>query len=69
LTGTASRWMKDADANRRWTTHHALRSAVKYGDTNARAVIGFGFIAKLALRNAGVVPARVRTDRISPPTV
>lgn len=60
LIATARRWMKDADANRRWIIHHALRSAVKRGDTNALAVIGFGSTAKVALRNASVAPTRVK---------
>lgn len=41
LFGTARRWMEQPTAARRWIVKHALRSAVKNGDPQALAILGF----------------------------
>lgn len=56
LTHTAQRWLKDASAERRWIVGHALRSAVKRGEAGALAVLGFGQVAQVDVRDAAIVP-------------
>ena len=60
LLATAARWLKDATENRRWIIRHALRSAVKRGDTGALRVLGYGTKAKVAIQGGTVSPARVK---------
>ncbi len=55
----ATRWLVDADDNRRRLVRHALRTLVKAGDPGALDVLGYG---------AGS-PARVGTVSIEPATV
>ncbi len=38
----AEKWLKTADKNRLWVVTHALRSAVKAGDKQSLAVLGYG---------------------------
>jgi 3-methyladenine DNA glycosylase AlkC len=56
LTETCARWMQDATAERRWLVAHALRSAVKRGDPEALAILGFGD-ATVSVRDLQVTPA------------
>lgn len=59
LVETAQRWLFDATEERRWLVRHALRSAVKRGEAGSLAILGFGDLAKVAIRNARIVPQRV----------
>lgn len=58
LVETASRWLIDATDERRWLVHHALRSAVKRGESGALAVIGFVGNAKVSV-GLCIIPKRV----------
>jgi 3-methyladenine DNA glycosylase AlkC len=58
LHAVAARWLERASPERRWVVEHALRSAIKRGDRQALAVLGFGGKARLAAR-AEFAPARV----------
>jgi 3-methyladenine DNA glycosylase AlkC len=60
LSTIARRWLKNAGAERAWIVRHALRSAIKRGDTGALAVSGFGAKAEVAVRKAVITPARPR---------
>ena len=57
LTDTAQAWLKDASAERAWIVGHALRSAVKRGDSGALKVLGFGTTAQVAVGNIQITPA------------
>lgn len=60
LTDTARRWLAGQPSEeRRWVVNHALRSAVKRGDPQALAVLGFGGPADAILVSAArITPAR-----------
>ena len=58
LVETATRWMEEATAERRWIVSHALRSSVKRGDASALAVLGFGGKARLEVVRSAITPAR-----------
>lgn len=58
LVATARRWMKGASEERTWLVRHALRSAVKRGDADALAVLGFAESGDLLVRNVTITPAR-----------
>lgn len=58
LVETCRRWMRDATPERRWLVRHALRSAVKRGDPEALAILGYG-----------AATVSVRDVRVSPPVV
>lgn len=58
LVETAQRWMVDATAARRWIVRHALRSAVKRGESGALEVLGFGAAASVLVEKARVNPSR-----------
>ncbi|MDZ4702004.1 MAG: hypothetical protein SH809_20000 [Rhodothermales bacterium] len=51
--------MDNAPADRQWLVRHALRSAVKRGDPEALAVLGFAGGDALIVRNARISPERV----------
>lgn len=57
LASTAQAWLKDASAERAWIVGHALRSAVKRGDSGALKVLGFGKAAQVALGGIQITPA------------
>jgi 3-methyladenine DNA glycosylase AlkC len=59
LATTAKRWLKGASDERRWIVQHALRSAVKRGETGALEVLGFGKSAEAAVSGARITPKRV----------
>lgn len=59
LVKTAERWLIDAPAGRAWVVRHALRSAVKRGETEALRVLGYGAGARVALENVCIHPAVV----------
>jgi 3-methyladenine DNA glycosylase AlkC len=56
----ARAWLKDATPERRWIVQHALRNAIKRGDADALALLGFGATAKLSLVKSDVAPAQPR---------
>ena len=58
LAGTARAWLKDASAQRAWIVGHALRSAVKRGESGALQVLGFGKAAQVSLANIQIKPRR-----------
>jgi 3-methyladenine DNA glycosylase AlkC len=60
LVEVARRWLDGAGPERRRLVEHALRSAVKRGDTAALAALGYGGSKALRVRSVGVKPARPR---------
>jgi 3-methyladenine DNA glycosylase AlkC len=56
LVETCRRWLDGASAERRWLVRHALRSAVKRGDPDALALLGFGAEAVVAVRDLRIEP-------------
>jgi 3-methyladenine DNA glycosylase AlkC len=63
LASTAQAWLKDASAERAWIVGHALRSAVKRGDSGALKVLGFGKMAQVAVGGIQISPARPMMGR------
>ncbi len=59
LVEIAQRWMAGASEDRQWVVRHALRSAVKRGDSDALAVLGFAGDEALVVRHARISPDRV----------
>ncbi len=59
LAQTARQWLKGASEDRRWIVQHALRSAVKRGETGALEVLGFGKSAEAKVTDARITPKRV----------
>lgn len=60
LFATARKWMKDAPKEREWLVRHALRSAVKRGETGALDVLGFGKKAKVKIEKIKITPQRAK---------
>ncbi len=60
LITTTRDWLTNAPAPRKWIVQHALRSAVKRGDADALALLGFGGAAQLSLIAADIAPASPR---------
>ncbi len=58
LVDTARRWSIDAGHERRWIIEHALRSAVKRGDAQALALLGFGHRPRLTPGRVSITPRR-----------
>ncbi|TXT36956.1 MAG: putative DNA alkylation repair enzyme [Comamonadaceae bacterium] len=58
LAHTAQAWLQDATAERSWIVGHALRSAVKRGETAALAVLGFGQNAQVVVEQVQISPER-----------
>ncbi len=58
LVETARRWMRGATEERRWIIRHALRSAVKRGESGALEVLGFGDAARIAVGKVRFIPSR-----------
>ena len=59
LIATARQWMVEATAERRWIIRHALRSAVKGGESDALDLLGFGRPAHVALQKVRITPRAV----------
>ena len=59
LVDTTRRWMKDATPERRWLIRHALRSAVKRGESGALSVLGFDEDPNVSIRDVRIEPERV----------
>lgn len=61
LNQVAAAWMIDASEQRQWLIRHALRSAVKRGDPQALAVLGFDDSGHdLLIEACSVTPARLQ---------
>ena len=58
LASIAQDWLKNASAERAWIVGHALRSAVKRGESGALKVLGFGKKAQVAVGKAEFQPVR-----------
>ncbi|MCS6287921.1 MAG: DNA alkylation repair protein [Nitrospira sp.] len=58
LVETARRWIVDATDERRWIIRHALRSAVKRGDSGALGLLGFGEAARVSVEKVRIAPKR-----------
>ena len=58
LVETAQRWLVDATEERRWIIRHALRSAVKRGESGALEVLGFGHVPRVAVEKVRIIPQR-----------
>ena len=58
LTQTAQRWLQGASPERQWIVGHALRSAVKRGETGALQVLGFGQAATVDVSQVQIHPER-----------
>jgi 3-methyladenine DNA glycosylase AlkC len=60
LVRTAKAWLLDATPERRQLIEHALRSAVKRGNKDALALLGYGKKAAVAIEDVSFTPRRVR---------
>jgi 3-methyladenine DNA glycosylase AlkC len=58
LTRTAHDWLQHATPQRTWIVQHALRSAIKRGETGALDALGFGDVARVRVVNALISPRR-----------
>jgi len=58
LVATCRRWMVDPTEERRWLVRHALRFAVKQGDPDALAVMGFRAAAPAQVERVAIQPRR-----------
>jgi hypothetical protein len=63
LFATARRWLqgepgRPASDERRWIVQHALRSAVKRGETGALDALGFGASAQVVVTEVDIAPAK-----------
>ena len=56
LTRTAQAWLQDATPQRAWIVQHALRSAIKRGETGALDALGFGDVAQVSLGKVDISP-------------
>jgi 3-methyladenine DNA glycosylase AlkC len=56
----AKRWLRGATPERRALVTHALRSAVKRGDREALALLGFGSVPRVEVTSVAFQPKRVR---------
>jgi 3-methyladenine DNA glycosylase AlkC len=59
LAATAAAWLEDATPERRALVEHALRSAVKRGNLDALALLGYGKSAAVVLERVRYEPSRV----------
>ncbi len=59
LVDTCARWLDDASTERRALIEHALRSAVKRGETGALRLLGFGKKPSVAIEDVHFDPAHV----------
>jgi 3-methyladenine DNA glycosylase AlkC len=59
LTRTCRAWLENATTERRALVEHALRSAVKRGESNALRLLGYGAKARVSVENVRFAPRRV----------
>ncbi len=65
LLGTLRRWKKGATPQREWLIRHALRSAVKRGESGALELLGFAHEATVSIDAVEISPRRARVgDRL-----
>ena len=57
LIETCRRWMRDASLQRSWLVRHALRSAVKRGESEALEILGFLPATAVQVREIHIAPA------------
>jgi 3-methyladenine DNA glycosylase AlkC len=60
LTRTCAVWLKGASPERRALVEHALRSAVKRGEADALALLGYGDRPAVAIEQVSFSPRRVK---------
>jgi 3-methyladenine DNA glycosylase AlkC len=60
LVATCRRWLDGAGNGRRWIVRHALRSAVKRGDSAALELLGFGAGPDVEITDVAIDPGRPR---------
>lgn len=60
LIRTARAWLEDVSPERQALVEHALRSAVKRGDTKALQLLGFGQAPRVSVEAVVFTPRRVR---------
>lgn len=58
LAATARVWLQGATPERRWIVQHALRSAIKRGESGALAALGFGALADVVICQPTIAPSR-----------
>ncbi|MDR4480540.1 MAG: DNA alkylation repair protein [Nitrospira sp.] len=58
LVETARQWMVNATEERGWIIRHALRSAVKRGESGALALLGFGTVPRVSVEKVQITPHR-----------
>ena len=74
LLDTAQRWLEDAPLERQRLIRHALRTAVKSGDSRALALLGFGEKVLIGISNIEMTPqqaivgeaVRIAFDLVNP---
>jgi 3-methyladenine DNA glycosylase AlkC len=59
LVATCGKWLKDASAERRALVEHALRSAIKRGESGALRLLGFGKKPLVVIEDVLFQPKRV----------
>ncbi len=66
LTRLARQWLDDAPvpATRQSLLRHALRTAIKRGDTQALALFGHGQVSPLQIQSASISPSNARIGEI-----
>ncbi|MDD4912114.1 MAG: hypothetical protein PHP57_07445 [Sideroxydans sp.] len=60
LFETARHWLQDASEERNWLVRHALRSAVKRGETGALDAMGYGKAAQVEIGDIRITPNRAQ---------
>jgi 3-methyladenine DNA glycosylase AlkC len=60
LMDTARRWLLGASTEREWIVRHALRWAVKQGNSEALDALGFGAKPRVAIESMQILPLRAR---------
>jgi 3-methyladenine DNA glycosylase AlkC len=60
LISAAGAWLEDASSERRILIEHALRSAVKRGDTHALRLLGYGQAPRVSVEGVAFSPRKVR---------
>ncbi|MGH8436765.1 MAG: DNA alkylation repair protein, partial [Pseudomonas sp.] len=58
LFQTCRRWLIDASEDRQWLIKHALRSAVKRGESGALQVLGYGAAPQVSVKQVSIKPKR-----------
>lgn len=56
LCDVCRRWLKGASDERRWLVNHALRSAIKRGEADALAVLGYGADVDVSISDISITP-------------